>query len=523
MAVDLSRRSFINLAGRAGSVTGLYATLGAMGLLPSPSVYAQPPRLPAASGRGVRVVILGAGIAGMTAGYQLRQAGYDCVILEARERSGGRVWTLRAGDRVVETESEQHVAWDEHPDLYFNAGAARLSQHHQGILHYCREFGVRLEPFVIDNRAALLQNDAVFDGKPLPIRRIVADSRGAVAALAATAPAAHDPALGGFVRAFGDLQPDMTYTGSARAGYATAPGAGSQAGELYPPLALDEIAKSADDEAMKAGIFLPELWDYSPAMLQPVGGMDAIPRAFARALGATIRHHAEIVALRRVGERARVIWRDRRSGRKSAIDAEIVICTIPLPVLSAIDADFTAPVKRAIDAGAGCYIPAVKVAFQSNRRWWETDLRLFGGISWTTRDITQMWYPSHGFCGTKGILVGAYIWSGDSGDRFASMPPAERNKAAIASGERLHPGYASRVARGVSIAWSKIPFSLGGWIEWTDAARQEAYPVLLAGDGPFYFAGEHMSYVNGWQEGAVQSAHYTVMQIKQRDGVRRKA
>jgi monoamine oxidase len=46
--------------------------------------------------------------------------------------------------------------------------------------------------------------------------------------------------------------------------------------------------------------------------------------------------------------------------------------------------------------------------------------------------------------------------------------------------------------------------------------RQAEYPVLLAGDGPFYFAGEHMSYVTAWQEGAVQSAHYTVAEIAKR-------
>jgi monoamine oxidase len=46
--------------------------------------------------------------------------------------------------------------------------------------------------------------------------------------------------------------------------------------------------------------------------------------------------------------------------------------------------------------------------------------------------------------------------------------------------------------------------------------RAAAYPVLLAGDGPFYFAGEHMSYVTAWQEGAVQSAHYAVAQIAER-------
>jgi monoamine oxidase len=521
LAHALSRRSFINLVGSAGGATGLYATLAAMGLFQPPTLYARPPLLPASSGRDIRVVIVGAGIAGMTAGYQLRRAGYDCVILEARERAGGRVWTLRSGDRIVETDSCQQVQWDASSDLYFNAGAARISQHHQGILFYCREFGIRLEPFVVDNRAALLQNDDAFGGQPQSIRRIVADSRGAIAALAAAnAPGVSKSPLGGFLAAFGGLQPDMTYTGSSRAGYATLPGAGYQNGAPLPPLPLDEIAKCATPMTMKAALFLPELWEFSPTMLQPVGGMDVIPRAFAHALGPMIRYHAEVVELRRFGGGARVIWRDGRSGRKSALDADIVICTVPLPVLKSLDADFAAPVKQAIAMGATSYIPAVKVAFQS-RRWWETELQLFGGTSWTMRDITQIWYPSHGFYRKKGILVGAYIWSADPGEAFAAMAPSSRIRAAILSGERLHPGYASRVKRGVSVAWSKVPFSLGGWADSTSAAWQKAYPVLRDGDGPFYFTGEHMSYITGWQEGSVQSAHYTVQKINERAGAHR--
>ena len=133
---NVTRRGFINLAGRAGGAAALYNTLGAMGLLAAPSARAGPPELPAGSDRGIHVAILGAGIAGMTAGYELRKAGYRCTILEARERPGGRVWTLRGGDTIAETDSSQRVSWDRHRDLYFNAGPARIPQHHQGILSY---------------------------------------------------------------------------------------------------------------------------------------------------------------------------------------------------------------------------------------------------------------------------------------------------------------------------------------------------------------------------------------------------
>src|SRR5262249_37607335 len=161
--------TLIELLGRIGGTTAATSALNLMGLLPTPTAYAAPPQLPSGSGIGKRVVVLGAGIAGMTAAYCLGRAGYQCTVLEARRRAGGRVGTVRGGDEVVETESTQQVAWDTDRYLYFNAGAARLSSHHKGILGYCREFGVALEPFVNENRSALMQSDSQFDGKPQTI------------------------------------------------------------------------------------------------------------------------------------------------------------------------------------------------------------------------------------------------------------------------------------------------------------------------------------------------------------------
>jgi monoamine oxidase len=517
MASDLSRRTLVNAAASAAT----WSALNLMGLVPTPVAYAAPPRLPPGSGNGKRVVILGAGIAGMTAAYRLRDAGYQCTILEARDRPGGRVWTVRGGDRVVETDSEQKVDWESDPHLYFNAGPARLASHQQGILGYCRELGVALELFVNDNRAALLQFESQFDGKPQTMRRLQADTRGAIAALAAKS-APDDQAVRTLIAVFGALARDLSYRGTSRAGYAseeTMPGAGTQHGELQPPLPLDAIAGPAALPLALALTFA-EAWQQAPTMMQPVGGMDAIPRAFARALGDIVQLNQEVIEIRRDGERARIVSLDRRTNQRSAHDADFVVCTIPLSVLTSIPGDFSAPVKAAVERGAAGYFPAVKVAFEAERRWWELDDGIYGGISWTDRDITQIWYPSHGIHGRKGVLIGAYIWRSAAAARFAGLPPDERAKAASDDGERLHPGYGKRVRSGVSVAWSKIPYSLGAWMEWDNVpgGRAETYPVLLAGDGPFYFAGEHMSYITAWQEGAVQSAHYTIERIAERVG-----
>lgn len=529
MTLPVTRRSFINLVGRAGGAAALYGTLDAVGLLRTTQAQAAPPRLPPGSGRGVRVAILGAGIAGLTAAYELRKAGYQCTVLEARDRAGGRVWTIRGGDTIVETDSIQRAAWARQPHLYFNAGPARIPHHHEGILSYCRELGVPLEVIVNDNRGALLQDDAAFGGQPQLARQVINDTRGFIAELAARALAQNerDPSLGeedlgnlrALLRGFGRLGQDLRYAGSSRAGYAEPPGAGDQSGRINAPLALSEIAKAA---SWRSSMFFGEGWEQAATMLQPVGGIDAIPRAFARALGPLVTYDAEVVRIRRGGERGRIIWRDRRGGGEKVLDADVVICTIPLPVLQTMDAEFAEPVKRAIEVGARIYVPAVKVAFQSDRRWWETDHHIYGGITWTSHDITQMWYPSYGFHGEKGIVIGAYIWTSSIGERFAAMTPERRHAAAIADGERLHPGYERLVGPAVSVAWSKVPFTRGGWARWEDdpTARRDAYPVLLRPDGPFHFAGEHVSHVTGWMEGAVRSAHYTVAQIAERTRAR---
>jgi monoamine oxidase len=522
LAFEISRRIFINALGSNAGAAALYRTFGAMGLLPSSVAYARAPQLAPNCGHGSRVLILGAGMAGMTAGYRLRKAGYDCVILEARDRPGGRVWTLRGGDQIKETNSKQRVRWDRSRHLYFDAGAARISHHHTGVLGYCHEFNIALETFVNDNRQALLQTDYAFGGNPQSLRQVIMDGRGAVAALAAIAAGTSNPDVPAFLAGFGALQPDLTYAGTGWAGYTTPPGGGLQAGQPLTPLPLDEIAKAvkkgpSDPRYLNPliGMIFSQIWDHSPTMLQPVGGMDAIPRAFARSLGSTIRYNAQVLRIERQGERGRVIWRDGKSAATRATKADFVVCTLPLPVLCKIAADFSQPLKQAISNGAKSYVPAGKIAFHSARRWWETDYNLYGGISWTSRDITQIWYPSHGFHEKDGIVIGGYMWD-SLGETFAKHSPAERITAAIRDAKGLHPNYASLVDCGASVAWPNMPFSEGGWCEWSDDDRKTSYPLLVAGEGPFSFAGEHVSYIPGWQEGAVQSAHYAIQQITEK-------
>ena len=521
----MNRRTLLRLVGRAGGTAAVLTTMKAMGLLHAGASGAERPNLPTGSGAGVKVAILGAGIAGMTAAYELSKAGYDCSILEARDRPGGRCWTIRGGDTIQETDSTQTCTFESADYLYINSGPARIPYHHQGILGYCKEFGVPLQVIVNDNRACFFQDDAAFGGEPVLNRRATNDSRGYISELLAKAISQNaleseisvedQERIISMVARFGDLNEDLLYTGSSRAGYAEAPGAGLKSGELYSPLNFSELLKS---DFWQYKMHFGEGFTQAATMMEPVGGMDRIADAFAEQVGHLITYNAEVAEIRKTGSGTRLVYLDKTTGAEKALDADFVICTLPLSMLNTLNSDFAPEYKDAIATGATSYVNAVKHGFQAKRRFWEEDDQIYGGISWTTRDITQIWYPSSGFHQPTGVIVGAYIWSNEIGDRIAALPIAERLQRAVIDGQAIHPNYAEELnlSTGLSVAWGKIPYSLGGWIDWEPEDRETVYPVLTEPDGSIFFAGEHLSYLTGWQEGAVLSAHNAVRGISAR-------
>src|SRR5918999_2856083 len=177
----LTRRRFLEGVGLVGGSAALYETMTALGLINLPEAWAGPPQLPAGSGAGKKVVILGAGIGGLTAAYELRRAGYQCQIIELTDRAGGRNHSARRGTVLVEKNEKgqtlkQVCNFDE--GLYLNLGPGRLPYHHRRVLHYCQELGVALEIYVMETMANLFQRDNAFGGKPQVRRRIANDIQG---------------------------------------------------------------------------------------------------------------------------------------------------------------------------------------------------------------------------------------------------------------------------------------------------------------------------------------------------------
>src|SRR5271170_1068860 len=176
----ITRREFIARAALTGGYSAAFMAMYSLGLLGT--VEAEQTKgfpLPPYTGRGTKVLILGAGIAGLVSAYEMRRAGFDCTVLEARERPGGRNWTLRRGSKLAFADgTSQECTFDE--GNYFNCGPARLPSIHKTMLGYCNELGVALEVEVNTSRSTMLQNDGVFGGKPVRQAQAVNDTRGYV-------------------------------------------------------------------------------------------------------------------------------------------------------------------------------------------------------------------------------------------------------------------------------------------------------------------------------------------------------
>lgn len=442
----------------------------------------------------------------MTAALEMTRLGYSCTILEATPMAGGRNRTIRAGDSVDETDSTQTCLFDFDSDLYFNPGPARIAHHHEFLLGYCREFGVALEVFTNDNRAALMHSTNAFGGQPVIARRVHADTRGNIARLLSLAvnqnalDAELSPAdkanIVAMLRQFGDLDGAFNYTGTSRAGFPGQENVGSrQRGTLVTPLALQDLIGEIF-WGQRQG-FDHDL-EQQPTMLQPVGGMDRIARAFETQVVGNLITDAQVTEVRKRTGGVSIVY--DRLGVSMQLDTDFCVCTIPATVLRNIANDFS-PAHQSEIANFN-YANAGKIAFQS-RRFWEQDHNIYGGISWTTQDITQIWYPNGAFGKDNGILVGAYIFGGSAGTNFANLTPQQRISTAITQGSNLHPEMSTEATRGISVAWPKVPFQLGAWGTSTPV-------TLLTPDENIVFAGEHLSILQGWQEGAILSAYHAI-------------
>jgi monoamine oxidase len=502
----LTRRDFVKRMAAAGSVSIAYEAMTGLGLLAAPS-QGPPFNL---SGRvsNVRVVILGAGLAGMTIAYELGKVGFDCRLLDARARPGGRVLTVRRGTVSEEdgtNATSQTAAFDR--GLYFNAGPMRISHHHQLTLSYCRELQVATEVFVPDCETAYLaQTRGPLAGKRVRLREARADFDGHLSELLSKAlsqtqldqplTAQDRDRVLAYLRELGALDERRQYRGSMRRGL-------DAQGRPTAPVALQDLFRGIPP------FYVQTDWSSQPTMMQVADGMDRLPAALAAKLPKRITYRAAVKEIRQSEKGVWVAYADA-AGKMQRVDADYCVTTIPLPILSGIQKDLSAPVQAAI--AASHYDSAGKIGLQFKRRFWEQDDEIYGGRSWTDQEVGQIIYPSHGFTTAKGIIVGYYL---DFRGTMRERPPAEVQRLALAHGASIHPQYPQEFESAFSVTWARVPWSRGSWRS-EDSAATGALAALRQPDGRVHFAGDYMTDMSSWMQGAFESARETATALHTR-------
>lgn len=548
----LTRRQLLQGLGAVGGGTAVYQAMAGLGV--TTSLQAQTPLdIRPGIGADEHVVILGAGVAGLSTAYELLKgdSGHRCTILEANPKVGGRSLTLRHGDVLVEQlepgkvyrdtregrseqtcafEPSQAADWDR---PYLNAGPGRIPSAHTHVLRYCRDLGVPLEVYVMESRSNLVRGP----NAPTYVNRHAAnDARGWISErLFAQVPQMTDLSaeqkieLQRLLIAFGSLGDGASgergkfakngkYERSTRSGYETLPGV--QPGKPVVPIPLARLLASG---YWKAPFYQPEDFLWQPTLFQPVGGMDRIVRALEDA----VKDRAEIVkgaVVSRIHyDRSSRKWHIEHSRSAEPLVADVCVSNIPLPLLEPL-LDSEAPFEgsfltslKAIFATKTFLGPSCKVGWQAKRELWQAPggdrvVPIFGGISWTSHPMTQLWYPSDRFHDDLGVLTGAYNYT-DNARTWGDYSPKWRLERAREGAQQLAGAdFANGLGRGLSIAWQNMPFQRGAWAQWQNVKEGVThYNRLLRGDSEigFYVCGDQMSQLPGWKEGAVASAIHT--------------
>ena len=520
-----SRRELFRMIGVMGGASAMYMAMDSLGHAQEASDAFRGPVKLGKAPPGASVLILGSGWAGMVSAIELRDAGYKVQVLEYQNRPGGRNWSIYGGDTVTEIDgAQQHVQFD--PGIYLNPGPWRIPYHHQGVHHYAARFGVQMEPFMQINFNAYVHSTKAYRGKPKRYREVQADFQGHVAELLGKA--CHQGQLDQTVskedrevlmealKSWGALDSNYEYSkslmASNRRGFAKDVGGGLSAPPI--PSEPDPFSQVINGRLWTAIAQMSDhMHQYS--IFQPKGGMGMMGKALGKALGPLIQYNSKVIDIKQDAKGVTVTYVDTvKGGAPRTATADWCICTIPLPVLSQIPMQVNAPLQSAINHMG--YHPSMKVGLQFKRRFWEHDEQIYGGITYTDQPNVSIGYPNYDyFSKGKGMLLGAYVSTPDS-FAYAAMPPEQRIKETLYWVNQIHPQAMAEYECGVAVAWHRQPWILGCASQWTDESRARYYKDLCAIDGRIVLAGEHASYIGGWQEGAVTSATDVLTRLNER-------
>lgn len=487
-ATKIDRRRFLKLG-----------VLGLTGLMSAPlDSFASTGSKHVVGGRpNSKIIIAGAGLAGLSTAFELDRMGYQVQLLEARLRPGGRVHTIR------EPFSDE---------LYAEAGAARFPKTHHLTMKYVREFNLPLIPFEPEPGSPLANvvhikghryeatdqeritlDPSIFNA-PTDIEKLGRDGL-------------EEKYLKSIEEEIGD-RCNAGWPSQAVAKYdkVTEYGLLRQKGATKNEIALITLGREKEASALWS-LSEAECIDGDP-LFKIRGGMDQLPEAFASRLSDKIFYGAEVTGITQDKKQVEIEY--IQSGNKRVIKGDRLVCTIPFPVLKQINISppLSALKQRAIQELP--YYPIAKVFLQTRTRFWiEQGLKGFANADFL--GFGEVWDASFNQPGHRGLLVA--MIHGDEARRLSKMTEYKRIRWVINHLEQLFPGLKDHVEGGATAMWPNDPWVRGAFNYYLPGQVTSFYKHIPKPEKLIHFAGDHTSPFPGWMQGAFQSAQRVVNEI----------
>lgn len=523
----LTRRQFLHMTGMTLGSAGVFNMLNAWGQNAMDGLT-EPPQMDG-SGEGTKVIVIGTGSGGCPAAYELIQLGYEVSIIEARDRVGGHAWTIRGGETGEEYgKGVQTCDWPE--GFWWDAGPSRVPFFHNGFFHYCRELNVPL----IDHKNLNLNGwvyadniDGPLNETKMRLHEFQADMGGYTAQYLATAldQNALDEDLTeedierwrSYLINWGILSAnDLTYRTASNRGYNVLPDVNSP-GEINDPYSLKDLLPFADTTMQNAGGYLAAASNFTwqHTMVKPKGGMrELYDVAFREAFGDRLKLNSPVTRIQQDDDGVTVTYTDPDTGESVEERGDYVMCNIPLSSLIKVSVNFSDSMQTAIRSVP--YAMSLRMGIGFKRRFWEEDDWIYGGQSFSNDPMLGILdYPDDDYLSEGGVMLGMYNF-GNNSAYVSSLPYEDRAELALNLGSKIHPQMRDEYISAFSVAWHLEPYSLGAWPSFTAESREQVMPILQEPDGRIYLVGEHLSHVNAWMEGAVQSAWMQVEKLHTR-------
>lgn len=487
MGAYLSRRALL----RAGLLGGL---LGACAprRLPEVAVGEKPrARVPR------KIIVVGAGLSGLSAAYELKAAGHEVTVLEARLRAGGRVWTVR----------------DFSDGLYAEAGATFLPDHHAFTMKYVKEFGLELIPSIPRHSSSVFY---------LRGQRIVTETEPADWPLELTAEERKLGLDGMREKYFASVLPEVgqpdepqwppdslrKYDNMSLTELLRSRGASPAAITLMGLNEFDSFGGdgggdfSALDALRDAALALPQ-----KHVFRLRGGSDLLPRAFAERLKEHIRYGAPVTRIEQDEQGVRVVYLHR--GEPVQLQADRVVCAIPFSVLRDIPVSprWSPEKERGIRELA--HTSVTHVYLQERERFW-VELGL-SGTGVTDLPLTIFRDATVGQPGPRGIMQ-AFV-TGANARALDALAEPERITTVLEQFEHIFPGMKEHFEGGTSKSWDLDPWARGDYSYFKPGQVTWMMRSFGRAEGRIHFAGDQVSPWVGWMQGALWSGHRAAQEI----------